>query len=161
MDADNREGDRPIEIPDDAAVVRQSNWAWLLHAIPWVLFALASLYFDQISLGVFPFLIAALIVVPRYLSHQKTAYILTDDHIVIMRGGIMGARRFDLRISEISRVTANAGSLGSTLGYVGVYLELRDGRVAVFHHIPQSSPLVEHLRTRIDESVHGGDETGV
>ena len=32
-----------IEIPDDAVIIKQSIWAWLLMAIPWVLFFLISI----------------------------------------------------------------------------------------------------------------------
>ena len=160
MNTDEPEGNRPVEIPDHAIIVKQSSWAWLVYAVPWVVFAIASIYFDQVTFGIWLWVIAAFLVVPRYLSHRRTAYVLTDEHIVIQRGGIAGHQRYDLPISQVGEVWVNPGLLGRTLGYVSVYLVLRDERVAILHHIPERSPLVEHVRARMDPSTPDEGDTG-
>jgi len=151
MDTDETEENRPAEIPDDAIIIRQSSWAWLWAVVPWAIFAAASLYFDFTFVGL-PLILAVVIVVPRYLSSRKTAYILTDEHVVVLRGTFAGNQRYDLPISQISDVRVHPGFFGRTLGYTAVYLTVREGGVAVLHHVPYHSPLVEHVRARIDPS---------
>ena len=152
MDTDETEENQLAEIPDDAIIVRQSAWAWLWSVVPWAVFAAVSMYFDQITFVGLPLILAVVIVVPRYLSSRKTAYILTDEHVVVLRGSLTGQQRYDLPISQIGDVRVHPGFFGRSLGYAAVYLALREGGVAVLHHVPDQSPLVEHVRARIDPS---------
>ena len=161
MGADEPKDTRPAEVPDDATVVRQSNWAWLWYAVPWGVFGAVSILVDFITFGTLPLVLAVVIIVPRYLGWRRTAYFLTEEGIVVQRGGLGGSRRYELPISGIRDMQVRPGFFGGTLGYVGVYLALRDGQVAVLDHVPARSPLVEHVRTRLDTSApHEDDAEG-
>ena len=148
----------PSEIPEDATVVRQSYWVWMIWVVPVAVFAIASALIDAISFGVLPAIVAASIVVMRFLSWRNTSFILTNDHIVIRRGAA-SHQRFDLPISQISDVRIRHGPFGRTLGYAGVDLALKNGQVAPLHYVPEHSPLVEHLTSRIDRTSQSQEET--
>ena len=160
MDANETPGNEAAEIPDDAIFVRQSSWAWLWYVVPWAIFAVGSLYVDQITFIGFPLVLAVIFILPRYLRWRRTMYILTDDYIMIQRGASVGPRRYDLPISDISDMEQRPGPFGGVLGYSAVHLALKDGRGVVLAHIPETSPLVEHIRARLDTSAPHEGETG-
>ena len=138
-----------IEIPDDAIVVLQSNWAWMWSAAPWVvLFGIATV-FDLFTFGVLPMVLAAIVIIPSYMSFRKTAYILTDTHVIIQQGTLFGAQKIDLGIERLSEVLELPGMFGRSLGYTAVHLVLKDGRVALLRYVPLSAPLAQHVRSRI------------
>ena len=151
MDTEDTQ-DRPVaDIPDDAVVVRQSQWSWMLFVVPWAILALVSTQFDAVTFGILPIALAAVVVVPRYVSYRGTAYILTEQYVIIQLGQIGGKRRFDLPIAQVSGLRAVPGYFGRTLGYTGVQLALQDGGRAVLQYVPSGSPLFEHIRTRMPE----------
>ena len=150
--------DASIEIPDDATVIRQSNWAWQLPAAPGVLFSFASFFLDFISFGALPFILTAVVVVPRYLRWRKALYILTEDHVVVFRGGLTGRQRYDLPISEFTEVNIRPGIFGGSLGYRAVHIMLRNGKVIVLDYLPQDAPLAAHIESRIGQ--YDEDEEG-
>tara|TARA_B100001123_G_scaffold156906_1_gene181714 strand:- start:1381 stop:1836 length:456 start_codon:yes stop_codon:yes gene_type:complete len=138
-----------IEIPGDAIVVLQSNWAWMWSAAPWVvLFGIATV-FDFFTFGVLPMVLAAIVIIPSYMSFRKTAYILTDTHVIIQQGTLFGAQKIDLGIERLSEVLELPGMFGRSLGYTAVHLVLKDGRVALLRYVPLSAPLAQHVRSRI------------
>ena len=150
MTVDGPEGTRPVEIPDDAIVVRQSNWAWRWAAVPWLVLLGATVAFDFITFGVLPEVVAAIFIVPRYMSYRNTADILTERYLIIQQGTFMGQRRFDLPIADVDDVLVKPGQFGRSLGYAGVNLQLKDGGMAPLRYVPAESPLVEHLRARMN-----------
>ena len=89
MAGDETTENASIEIPQNATVIRQSRWAWQLPAVPWVLFSIASLFLDFISFGMLPFILTAIVIVPRYLRWKKALFILTEDHVVIFPAGLL------------------------------------------------------------------------
>lgn len=141
----------PLEIPQDATVARQSSWAWQLPAAPWLLFLLAATFFDVITIGILPVFLACVVVVPKYISWRKALYILTDDHLVVFHGGILGRRRYDLPIAEFAGVEVRPGIFGGTLGYRALDISLRDGGMVVLAYMPQDSPIVGHIRSRLGQ----------
>ena len=102
-----------IEIPDDAVIIKQSIWSWLLMSVPWILFFLISLIVDFLTFGILPIILAAAMIVPRYISSNKTSYILVDNYIIVDQGA---GRRIDIPISDIDFVTLKYGMFGRTLG---------------------------------------------
>ena len=86
MDTKVQEEPSPATIPEDAIIVLQSRWAYMLHTIPLLAFFGVSLIFDFLTLGILPTLITIYIIGSRYLSFRRTAYILTDKHLVIFQG---------------------------------------------------------------------------
>lgn len=150
MNVEGQEGARPIDIPDDAVVVRQSNWAWMWAAAPWVVLFGVSIAIDFITFGILPLVFAAVFIVPRYLSFRRTAYILTERYVIIQQGALMGQHRIDLPIADLNDVLVRPGTFGGVLGYTGVNLQLKDGRMAFLRYVPVASPLVEHVRARMN-----------
>ena len=144
MDAAGKEDVRPVAIPEDAVVVRQSNWAYMLHMVPWLILFGVSLSVDFFTFGILPAVLATWAVGSRYLSFRKTAYILTDQHIIIQRGSMMGQQRIDLPFDDLDGVSVRPGRLGIFLGYTRVELQLKDGQKALLHYVPLTSPLLEH-----------------
>lgn len=111
-----------IEIPDDAVIIKQSIWSWLLMSVPWILFFLISLIVDFLTFGILPIILAAAMIVPRYISSNKTSYILVDNYIIVDQGA---GRRIDIPISDIDFVTLKYGMFGRTLGYATFLLNLK------------------------------------
>ena len=138
-----------VEIPEDSIVVRPSRWAWMWPAVPWVALASASLFIDLFSFGTLPIFFAVIIVLPRYITWRNTAYILTNEYVVVQKGR-GGKQRFDLPISQIVDIETRPGYFGRSLGYASVLLMSKEGGVATLPYIPVGSPLVGHILMRID-----------
>ncbi len=109
----------------------------------------ASLFIDVFSFGVFPILFAVIIVLPRYMGWRKTAYVLTNEYLIVLRGTGRN-QRFDLPFSQIMDVQARPGLFGRSLGYASVLLMSKEGGVATLPYVPDGSPVVEHILARID-----------
>ena len=133
-----------MAIPEDAVVVRQSNWAYMLHAVPWLVSFWISLAFDFFTFGIIPAVFAIYFIGSRYLSFRRTAYTLTDSHVIIQQGSLMGQSRIDVSLADLSEVLIHPGTLGRSLGYTRVSLQLKDGQMALLHYVPLTSPLLEH-----------------
>ena len=146
MDAEGQEGARPVAIPDDATIVRQSNWAYVVPIVPWLVLFGASFLFDFFTFGILPAVFAAFVIGSRYLSFRRTAYILTDRYVIIQQGSLMGQTRIDLSFSDLNDVLVQPGTLGRSLGYTRVSLKLKDGRMVLLHYVPLASPLLKRLQ---------------
>ena len=159
MDATVQEAPSPVTIPEDAIIVLQSRWAYMLHTGPWlVLFGLV--FFDFLTFGILPIVIATCVIGYRYLVFRRTAYILTDKHLVIFQGSLMGQNRIDVPFANLNNILAQPGMFGGFLGYTGVRLQLVDQRVALLHYVPIASPLLEHLRARMNPDSPHEEEPG-
>jgi len=151
MSNEEQNGSGRAEIPSDAIVAQQAAWAWMWSAVPWIVFFVVSMFIDFFSFGIFPLVLALIVIVPRYLSYRRTSYVLTDEHLVIQEGTLMGQHRIDLLITDLGNLDLHPGMFGSTLGYTGVNLQLKDGRRAVLRYVPANSPLISGLRSMISE----------
>ncbi len=151
MSNEEPQEDRSLEIPDNAIFVRPSSWAWGWFALPFAILGVVSVFFDGLTRGVIPIILAVIVILPRFLRWRSTVYILTDDYVMIRLGAARN-QRVDLLISQISDIQENPGVFGRTLGYAAVHLKTKDERVAVLPHVPYRSPLVEHIRSRMDTS---------
>jgi hypothetical protein len=160
MDANVQEEPSLTTIPENAIIVLQSRWAYILPTIPFLAFFGVSLIFDFLTLGILPTLIAIYIIGSRYLSFHRTAYILTDNHLVIFQGSLMGRKRIDVPLADLNNVQFQPGMFGRSLGYTGVILQLMDQRVSLLHYVPVASPLLEYLRTRMNPDALHEDELG-
>ena len=160
MDIKVQEEPSPATILEDAIIVQQSRWAYMLHTIPLLAFFGVSLIFDFLTLGILPTLIAIYIIGSRYLSFRRTAYILTDKHLVIFQGSLIGQKRIDVPFADLNNVQVQPGMFGRSLGYTGVILQLMDQRVSLLHYVPVASPLLEYLRARMNPDALHEDEPG-
>ena len=90
MDATVQEAPSPATIPEDAIIVLQSQWAYMLHTVPWLILFGGVFAFDFLTFGIFPAVMAICIIGYRYLVFRRTAYILTEKHLVIFQGSLLG-----------------------------------------------------------------------
>ena len=160
MDTKVQKEPDPATIPEDAIIALQSRWAYMLHTIPFLALFGVSLIFDFLTLGILPTLIAIYIIGSRYLSFRRTAYILTDNHLVIFQGSLMGRKRIDVPLADLNNVQFQPGMFGRSLGYTGVILQLMDQQVSLLHYVPVASPLLEYLRARMNPNALHEDELG-
>ena len=144
MDAEGQENTRSVAIPDDAIFVRQSNWAYLLATVPWLLLLAVSLAFDFFSFSILPTVFAIYFIGSRYLSFRRTAYILTDRYVIIQQGSPMGQKRIDLSFADLNDVLVQPGTFGRFLGYTSVSLQLKDGQMVLLRYVLLTSPLLDH-----------------
>ena len=150
-----QETSSPAPIPEDAIIVLQSQWSYMLHTVPWLGFLGLSFTFDFLTFGSFPAVIALCVIGSRYLVFRRTAYILTEKHLVILQGSLMGQNRIDVPFVNLINILVQPGMLGGLLGYTGVGLQLVDQRVTLLHYVPITSPLTAHLRARMHpDSLH-------
>ena len=150
MDIKVQEEPSPATIPEDAIIVLQSRWAYMLHTVPWLVLLGGSFTFDFLTFGIVPAVIAICAIGYRYLVFRRTAYILTDKHLVIFQGSLIGQNRIDVPFADLNNVQVQPGMFGRSLGYTGVRLELVDQRVVLLQYIPISSRLLEALRGQMN-----------
>ena len=160
MDTQPQETPNPATIPEDAIIVLQSRWSYMLHTVPWLGFLGISFTFDFLTFGILPAVIAICVIGGRYLVFRRTAYILTEKHLVILQGSLMGQNRIDVPFANLNNILAQPGMLGGLLGYTGVGLQLVDQRVTFLHYVPIASPLMEHLRARMNPDSPHEEEPG-
>lgn len=141
--------DPEVVIPEGATVVRQSSWAWLWSLLPWVALAAFQLFRADPPFLALTFVLAAITSGPRYLRWRKTAYILTESHVVIQQGTMSKYVRYPVPIERITEMRTRPGYFGSTLGYRTVVLTLGEQGAVQLDSVPASSPLVEHIRLRL------------
>ena len=152
MNTEEERSNEFIEIPEDAIIVRQSSWAWIWAAAPWMILAAFSVFIDQITFIGLPLILAAAFVLPRYVSWRKSAYVLTNEYLVVVKGGFGRSQRFDIPISQITGIQLRPGFFGRSLGYVSVLLTIKDRGVIGLSYTPERSALVEHIQARVDIS---------
>ena len=160
MDATVQEAPSPATIPEDTITVRQSQWAYMIYTLPWLVFFGVTLAFDFITFGMLPAVIAICVIGHRYLVFRRTAYILTEKHLVIFQGSLMGRNRIDVPFADLNNILVQPGMFGGVLGYTGVGLQLVDQQVALLHYVPIASPLLEHLRARMNPDSPHEEEPG-
>ena len=118
----------------------------------WVILYSLSLLTDLLTFGFLPLFLVAVVVVPRYMGWRKTAYILTDEYIVLIKGAFGRGQRLDILISQISGIQVRPGLFGASLGYEKVLLTIKDQGVVNLSYAPALSELVKHIQARIDTS---------
>ena len=120
-------------------------------AAPWiVLFGIATA-FDLFTFGVLPMVLATIVIIPSYMSFRKTAYILTDTHVIIQQGTMFGSQQVEVEIANLSDLLELPGMFGRSLGYTGIHLVLKDGRIAALRYVPLKAPLTQHVKSRLGE----------
>ena len=163
MNGNNSEAEQPAipeELPENAIVITQVNWAWLWASTPWliVLAILSTIGIDPL----FGSLIALIIIVPRFLAWKRTAYIVTDDGLIYQRGGFTGTRSFTIPMSKIVDVRSRDGMFGRGLGYQAVDVMLDNRGVASLTYVPTLAQAGELIRERTApfEGERGDDTPG-
>ena len=148
MDAEIEDVNHTTPIPKESIETRQSNWAYMLPAIPWLGLLIVSMVFEFFTFGVLPTIFATYIIGSRYLSFRKTVYILTDRYVIIIKGSLTSQNRIDISFSDISGVLVQPGTFGKFLGYTRVRFQLKNDKLVFLQYISLSSPFLHHLRKR-------------
>ena len=160
MDTKVQEEPSPATIPEDAIIVLQSRWAFMLPTVPWLILFGVSFTFDFFTFGILPTVLAICLIGYQYLVFRRTAYILTEKHLVIFQGSLMGQNRIDVPFANLNNILDQPGMFGGFLGYTGVKLQLMGQRVSFLHYVPIASPLLEHLRARMNPDSPHEEEPG-
>jgi len=150
MHTEEEQGNSLIEIPQGATVVQQSSWAWLWSVVPWAGFATVSVFIDQITFIGLPLIFAAILIVPKYVRWRKTAFILTNQYLIIIQGSFGKAQRLDLPVSQINETQTKPGFFGKSLGYTSMLLSTKDYGVVHLQYIPEGSNLIEDIQRCVD-----------
>ena len=160
MDHESTQPEQANEIPEDATVIRQVQYAWLWSSMPWLAVLGVIYYMDWIvePVPIVGAVISVIILAPRYLSWRRTAYIVTKELLIYQRGGLTGARRYDLAISNLSDAKARYGFFGRSLGYQTIEIKLKNGAVANLTYVPILEDVAKILRELIAASGTGPDE---
>lgn len=137
------------EIPEDAIVVSQVQYAWLwsswwLVAIVAVLFAF-SVFPDPFT----PAVLLLIIVIPKFWQWRRTKYYLTDDTLIYQRGGVTKTRRYPIPLSRLIDTRARYGLFGRALGFQHIDIMLDNGAVASLLYVPIQTDLVTYFHERI------------
>ena len=158
MSSEDARPDQGNEIPEDALVIRQVQWAWVYSSAPW-LAVLLVLMVSPIGLDEFSALFVAIIImVPRYLGWRRTAYVLTDDTLIYQRGGFTGSQRYEIALSRLKNVRIRYGFFGRSLGYKAVDILLDDNAIAPLTYVPSLSDLGDRLQEAIGPSASGPED---
>ena len=160
MDTKVQEAPSPATIPEDAITVLQSQWAYMIYTIPWLVFFGVTVAFDFFTFGIVPTVMAIYFIGSRYQSFRRTAYILTEKHLIIFQGSLPGRNRIDVPFANLNNILVRPGMFGGFLGYTGVSLQLVDQRVVLLQYLPIASPLLEHLRARMNPDSPHAEKLG-
>jgi membrane protein YdbS with pleckstrin-like domain len=144
---DDKSYNQGLDIPDDALIVGQSNWAWMWASTPWVILFGLSIAFDFLTFGILPIIFASIVIIPRFLATRRTKYIVTSNELIIQQGSITGYERISIPLIDLSTVTFQPGRFGNLLGYTGVHLQLNDGRIAILNYVPANANLGPFIKT--------------
>jgi membrane protein YdbS with pleckstrin-like domain len=154
------------EIPGDATVVKQVQYAWVWSSTPWLVGIGAVLFFfPEIFDPAIALVLTITIIVPRYFMWRRTAYIVTNDTLIYQRGGILKTTRYPIPISTLKSARARYGRFGKALGYQAVDIVLESGAVASLAYLPPTAGVAEKLQELIDasepETPEGQDAEGL
>ena len=135
------------EYPIGSTVITQSSWAWIWPGIPWVILAVISAFWDAISFGLFPLILAVAVILPRYMGWRSTRYVLTPDHLILQRGVLGGSHKYEVPVTDFRRITVKYGWFGKSLGYEGVDVVLRGGGKANMSYVPASAGVAQRVHS--------------
>ena len=138
---------------EDEFLVRPSQWAWGIYAVPLVVIYALLMSVDVFTFGLLPVAVLAAFIVPRYITWRGSAYIFTTDSLVIKRGQLGREDRVPVLFADISSFEERQGFLGPTLQYTSVHIFLNDGRQGVLSYVPVNSGVIDRL---LDEGIAEG-----
>ncbi len=149
---------KSIEIPDDAQIITQVQWAWLWSGMPWLIILMALYLIGFIPDEISTIIIALVILIPRYLIWRRTALAITDDGLIYQRGGVIGSQQYEVPVDNITDVRARHGFFGRSLGYEAVDIMLDNGAVATLAYVPTLANLADKLGGLTGKSFDDDDD---
>ena len=142
MDQEKNPHDELSEIPEDGIVVRQVQYAWLWSSMPIIILA-TVFYFIPIVDPLIVSIFLVVVIIPRYFSWRRTAYVITDQFLTYNRARIP--------MSSLKGVKSNPGLFGRTLGYEAIEIFLDNGAFIKLTYIPSVIGLTSHIQALIDK----------
>ena len=140
-------------------VVRPSQWAWGVYAVPLVVIYALLMSVDVFTFGLLPVAVLAAFIVPRYITWRGSAYTITQDSLIIKRGQLGRQDEVPVLFAEIDSFEERQGFLGPTLQYTSVHVFLEDGRQGVLSYVPVDSGIMDRLAAEgIRYGAPGSDE---
>jgi membrane protein YdbS with pleckstrin-like domain len=137
------------EIPEDAIVVSQVQYAWLWSSWWLLAIVLGVALFTPAAEPTIGAFLAIIIVVPKFWQWRRTKYYLTEDTLIYQRGGIMQTRRYQIPLSRLTDTRARYGLFGRALGFQHVDIILDNGAQASLAYVPIQMDVVNYFRERI------------
>ncbi len=137
------------EIPEDAIVVAQVQYAWLWSSW-WLLVIILVVTLLTPDVGpIFGAVLSIIILVPKFWQWRRTRYYLTDEMLIYQRGGITQTRRYQIPLSRLTDTRTRYGLFGRALGFQHVHIMLDNGAVARLDYIPLQMDVAQYFRERM------------
>lgn len=146
------------EIPEDAIVVSQIQYAWLWSS--WWLLAIVLVVTIYTPAGepIIGAFLAIIILVPKFWQWRRTRYYLTEDMLIYQRGGVTRTQRFQIPLNRLTDTRAQYGIFGRALGFQHVDIMLDNGARARLSYVPIQMDVVSYFRERIGPSPQDNPE---
>jgi membrane protein YdbS with pleckstrin-like domain len=127
-------------------VVRPSQWAWAVYAVPMVVVYAILMSVDVFTFGLLPVAVLGAFIIPRYITWRGSSYTFTVDSLIIKRGQLGREDKVSVLFTDIKSFDERQGFLGPTLQYTSVHIFLKEnGRKGVLSYVPTDSGIVERL----------------
>ena len=149
MENNNEENNNELYYSgEDPVTIKPSQWYWIWPSVPWLALVIMSTILD-LAIGSLPIILAAVFVLPRYLSWKKASYVLYPHHLVIIKGS--GKNKVqELPLKEISRIWTTTGFFGEKLGYTSVNVSRADGAAATLPYVPKQIFLENQIQDYVN-----------
>ena len=138
-------------VPEDVILYRQSHWAWLMPSLLWIGGLSVVVFFDFLTMGFIPLLLAIGIAAPRYLRWRQTTYYLSEDALYLTMVGlpiIQKRRTFRLKFDTMVQLDPRFGYFGRTLGYAEIGIIFDDKRMARLGYMANYGDFINHIAER-------------
>jgi len=138
-------------VPEDVILYRQSHWAWLMPSSLWIGGLSVVVFFDFLTMGFIPLLLAIGIAAPRYFRWRQTTYYLSEDSLYLTMVGlpiIQKKRTFRLAFDTMVQLDPRFGYFGRTLGYAEVGIIFDDKRMARLGYMANYGDFISHITDR-------------
>ena len=138
-------------VPEDVILYRQSHWAWLMPSSLWIGGLSVVVFFDFLTMGFIPLLLAIGIAAPRYFRWRQTTYYLSEDSLYLTMVGlpiIQKKRTFRLAFDTMVQLDPRFGYFGRTLGYAEVGIIFDDKRMARLGYMADYGNFISHITDR-------------
>ena len=138
-------------VPEDVILYRQSQWAWLMPSSLWIGGLSIVVFFDFLTMGFIPLLLAIGIAAPRYLRWRQTTYYLSEDSLYLTMVGlpiIQKKRIFRLKFNTMAQLDPKFGYFGRTLGYAEIGIIFDDKRMARLGYMANYGDFISHIAER-------------
>jgi len=138
-------------VPEDVILYRQSHWAWLMPSLLWIGGLSIVVFFDFLTMGFIPLLLAIGIAAPRYLRWRQTTYFLSEEALYLTMVGlpiIQKKRTFKLAFDTMVQLDPKFGYFGRTLGYAEIGIIFDDKRMARLGYMANYGDFISHITDR-------------